>query len=178
MDDMTQARKWADQARHNDGKPTARERDMSQGEFYGLIRSQIEHEDELVNMRVIWLIISQAFFFGAYASLMTAPTEARNHLFEAELSLLVWLLPVAALAAGMLTYVSILSSLRAIANLRTHYDHYAAVQWSTDTSRVQYPDIQGSPGLRRWALVSPATLPLVFSISWFVILANLILSSP
>jgi hypothetical protein len=47
--------------------------DLSRAEFYQLIRGQIEHEEETVNQRVMWQIISQAFFFGAYASLLNAP---------------------------------------------------------------------------------------------------------
>lgn len=44
---------------------------ISQMELYCLIRKQIEHEDELVNQRVNWLLFSQAFFFGTFATILT-----------------------------------------------------------------------------------------------------------
>ena len=96
--------------------------ELSLAELYGLIRSQIEHENDLVSQRVIWQILTQVFFFGAYASLLNAPLEAKNSLFETEQILLLWRMPTAALLAGLLTYVGILSSLKTIVHLRQLYE--------------------------------------------------------
>ena len=74
---------------------------LSRAEYYQFIKQQIDHQDNLVNQRVIWQIIAQAFFFGAYASLMNAPKEAKGPLFDAEQRLLLWLLPLAGLLAGL-----------------------------------------------------------------------------
>jgi hypothetical protein len=46
--------------------------ELSCAEYYQFIKRQIDHQDNLVNQRVIWQIIAQAFFFSAYASLMNA----------------------------------------------------------------------------------------------------------
>lgn len=85
---------------------------------------QIEHEDELVSQRVIRQILTQAFFFGANASLLNAPIEAKNSLFETEQILHLWLMPTAALLAGLLTYVGIVSSLKTIVHVRQLYDDH------------------------------------------------------
>lgn len=116
--------------------------EQTQAKYYGLIRGQIEHHDNLVNQRVIWQIITQAFFFGAYASLLNAPKEAKTPLFEAEQFLLLWLMPIAGLLAGTLTYASIISSLKSIEHLHKLYDDYARSR-TEDVSTKLFPHIQG-----------------------------------
>ena len=92
--------------------------ELSLAELYGVIRSQIEHENDLVSQRVVWQILTQAFFFGAYTSLLNASKDAKNSLFESEQTLLLGLIHTAALLAGVLTYIDILSSLKATVSLR------------------------------------------------------------
>lgn len=150
--------------------------ELSLAELYGLIRSQIEHENDLVSQRVIWEILTQAFFFGAYASVLNAPPEAKNSLFDAQQILLLWLLPIAALLAGVLAYVGILSSLKTIVHLRKSYDHHVSEKGSGDPSSKLYPDIQGPPHLGKLAIFSPAVMPAVFSIAWLLVLGTLLIT--
>jgi hypothetical protein len=44
--------------------------ELTRAEHYDRIRNQIEHEDQQVNLRVIWQLIAQAFFFSAYTTLL------------------------------------------------------------------------------------------------------------
>jgi hypothetical protein len=74
--------------------------DLTRADYYRLIRSQIEHEDELVNLRVVRQLLVQSFFFSAYATLLDAPQQAKEMVFERMQQLLTWLIPVAALLAG------------------------------------------------------------------------------
>ena len=39
-------------------------------QYYQIIRSQIEHEDNLINQRLSWFVAAQAFLFSAYAILL------------------------------------------------------------------------------------------------------------
>lgn len=43
---------------------------ITQKELYEMIRKQIEHEDTLVNQRLIWLMLSQAFLFTAFSTIL------------------------------------------------------------------------------------------------------------
>jgi hypothetical protein len=151
--------------------------DLNRAQYYELIRNQIEHEDQTVNQRVIWQIISQAFFFGAYASLVTAPQQARDPVFQALQQFLLWAMPVAALLAGLLTYMSILASLRTMAYLRGLYENYANEGRPDDASSKLYPDIHGPAQARRWAIFTPLAMPLVFIITWIAVIAWLIVAS-
>ena len=46
-------------------------------QYYKIIRSQIEHEDNLINQRLSWFVAAQAFLFSAYAILLNAPSQVR-----------------------------------------------------------------------------------------------------
>ena len=159
----------------NEETPVNRSGELSLAELYGLIRSQIEHENELVSQRVIWQILSQAFFFGAYAALLNAPKEAKNALFESAQTILLWLMPSAAIIAGLFTYIGILASLKTINHLRQQYEDHANSKAPCDPSSKLYPDIQGPPHLRRLEMLSPGVMPIVFTITWLLILGRLLI---
>jgi hypothetical protein len=150
--------------------------ELSLAELYSLVRSQIEHENELLSQRVIWQILTQAFFFGAYASLVNAPKEAKSHLFESEQTLLLWLMPVAALLAGLVAYISIVSSLKTIVHLRQLYEERAQSRSPGDPSSKMYPDVQGPAPLGKMAMFSPGMMPIVFTVAWLMVLGRLVIA--
>ena len=41
--------------------------ELSQAQYDDRIRAQIQHEDELVNVRVVSQLLAQSFFFSTYA---------------------------------------------------------------------------------------------------------------
>lgn len=116
---------------------------LRRAELYQLIRSQIEHEDELVNLRVVWQLLVQSFFFSAYAALLTAKEPAKNPAFENLQQLLIWLIPVVALCAGLLTFISTFTALRSIRYLRQLYENYDQRVQERDPSAKLFPAIQG-----------------------------------
>jgi hypothetical protein len=149
--------------------------EVSRAEYYRLIRSQIEHEDNLVNQRVIWQIISQAFIFGAYATVLGVPKEPKNPFFEGQQQLLVWLLPVIGLSASLLTSAGIRSSVKTISHLAKLYAQYSESK-VRDVSTKLYPDIEGPQHVRKLAQLAPTWIPVVFSFAWCVILLRLLAS--
>jgi hypothetical protein len=151
--------------------------ELSRAEYYRLIKQQIDHQDNLVNQRVIWQIIAQAFFFSAYASLLNAPKEAKGPPFDAEQQLLLWLLPIAGLFTGLVTYPGILSSIKTIDYLRKLYDEYSHGKAPVDASSRLYPHIQGPPHLRRWASLAPLVMPLIFAVTWLIVIGRLIIAA-
>jgi len=151
--------------------------EVSRAEYYGLIRSEIQHEDNLINQRVIWQIISQAFIFGAYATLLNAPKEAKSPLFEGAQSLLLWIFPIAGLAVGLLTFASIMSSVRTISHLCGLYEEYSQSRAGKDPSSKLFPDIQGPQHLRRWAQLPPVLIPILFTVAWCIVLIRLLTSN-
>jgi hypothetical protein len=148
--------------------------ELTRAQYYDRIRSQIEHEDELINLRVVWQLLAQSFFFSTYAALLNAQKEAKNVLFSEEQQVLLWLMPIAALLAGVLTSASIFTSLANIVSLRHRYESYAKDQPEDQSSKL-FPPIQGEERLRKLANIAPIGLPLLFIVAWFIILIRLLL---
>jgi hypothetical protein len=48
---------------------------LSPVDLYHLVRSQIEHEDNLVSARLSWLLASQSCVFTAYAITLNGPVK-------------------------------------------------------------------------------------------------------
>ncbi|RPH80118.1 MAG: hypothetical protein EHM80_06110 [Nitrospiraceae bacterium] len=146
-------------------------------DLYGLIRSQINHEDDLVSQRVLWALLPQAFFLGAYVGLLNAPYQPRkNSIFAEEQILLLWLLPMAGLLTGLLAYFGIVSSLKSIAHLRHLYEDRVQAKASGDHSTKFYPEIQGPPHIRKLAFITPAWMPLIFILAWLIVLGSLLVA--
>ena len=124
--------------------------ELSLAELYSVIRCQIDHEDDLVSQRVLWALLTQAFFVRAYVGLLNASKEVKNSLFEAEQTILLWLLPTAALLTGLLAYLGIAASLKSIASLRHLYEDHVQAKASSDRSTKLYPDLQGPRTSENW----------------------------
>src|SRR5581483_7947161 len=55
-------------------------------------------------------MIAEAFFTGAYVTLLNAQEKAKNPVFAFQQDLMFWVLPVAAVLAGALGYAAVLAS--------------------------------------------------------------------
>lgn len=137
---------------------------LSDVEYYSLIRSQIEHEDNLIGQRLSWFVASQSFFFTAYAIVVSnlkpgLPTHPQQFL-------LYRIIPMAGVATCALLYCTTLGGHFAIRNL----------------SRLYKRESEGHPsglppvhGLRRTQFLgesAPLFLPPIFLFLWLVLLFN------
>jgi hypothetical protein len=93
--------------------------------LYDRYRRQVEHEDNLVNHRVSWLVASQSFLLGTYVFLLTPATGALNVVDEATLRRTVTLLQqcfsVAGLIASLAVAMSVSAALFALSDLVRDY---------------------------------------------------------
>ena len=151
--------------------PTLEGSSLSPLEYYNLIRSRIEHEDNLVVQRLSWLVASQSFLFTAYAIvtnglatqpdlLALPPSDAR---FLAQLQLLNQLIPVVGTLTSVLIYVSILA---AVASMRRLRDSYHS-RFPDDERGV--PPIMTAAPIRLFGHSAAVLLPLVFITIWLVL---------
>lgn len=69
--------------------------------------------------------------------MLLSQKEAKTPLFDAEQMLMLWLIPIAGLLAGALTYASIIAWLKAIEHLHHLYDDYARSR--TDDASAKRP---------------------------------------
>jgi hypothetical protein len=119
----------------------------------------------------------QSFFFSTYATLLNATGEVKNVLFGQQQEFLLWAVPIAAFLAGILATISIVASLYNIEYLRQLYEDDPKHRDEDDQSATLFPAIQGLDASRKWGRVPPIGLPLLFILTWLVILIRLILTA-
>jgi hypothetical protein len=133
-------------------------------EIYKITRAQIEHHDNGVNQRVIWLSIGQSFFFNVYAMLVTAKAPTPE-LMEKQKMLAV-IFPIAALLVSIFTLIDVLAGILYLRKLRKGYKGH------TDGSSAEgpFPMLNGTKWDRRFQRISPLMIPIIFVITWVYLL--------
>ena len=121
-------------------------------ELYRALREQWTHEDNLVNHRLMWLILSQGLLFTAYGTLSTA-----------KLHWLVVGFPFFGMAVSAVIGVSIFAALAAIENVNRQYDEAGL--------NALCPLSPGRSTGNRGKLAAQA-LPFVFGALWVLALAG------
>lgn len=110
-------------------------------EEYDRYRHNIEHEDELINHRLTWLLISQSFLFGACVAAGSVPFALR----------------VASVVLCLCVYMSIIAAIRSISFLRAEVDGRAP---------SNCPPIVGADKSHTFGLVAPLGIPIVLILGW------------
>lgn len=123
-------------------------------------RRRIEHEDNLLNQRVSWIVSSQAFLLTGYAILLNAPIELRNEHHARDHALLMKLIPLTSISITLLLWIAMFAGIAAMRALRAA----AARHPSYDADHVQ-----GSRVTRILGLVPIALVPGVFLVTWLLL---------
>jgi hypothetical protein len=121
-------------------------------DLYRALREQWTHEDNLINHRLMWLILSQGLLFTAYGNLSTARHK--------------WLVigfPLFGMAVAAVIAISIFAALDASVAIRTQYRE-AGLDALCTLSPVSKTVHRG-----RWAAQS---LPFVFAALWMLALTG------
>jgi hypothetical protein len=121
-------------------------------ELYRALREQWTHEDNLVNHRLMWLILSQGLLFTAYGTLTTA-----------KLHWLVFGFPFFGMAVSAAIGVSIFAALAAIEEVHRQYE--------AARLNALCPLSPGRSTGNRGKLAAQA-LPFVFGALWLLALAG------
>jgi hypothetical protein len=132
-------------------------------QYYQIIRSQIEHEDNLINQRLSWFVAAQAFLFSAYAILLNAPAQVRLQRFATQQEILLSLIPLVAIAVSILIYITVIAALLAMANLRRLLKNHME-------DSALFPPVQGYRQTFLLGQATPILIPFVFMSSWIVLL--------
>jgi hypothetical protein len=147
--------------------PSLEEYPLTPLDYYNVIRSRIEHEDNLVVQRLSWLVASQSFLFTAYAivtnGLASQPPPPACVRFSSQLQLLYQLIPVVGTLTCTLIYISILAAVASMRRLRNSYHS----RFGDDEKGV--PPIMTHPPIRLFGHSAAVLLPLVFITIWLVI---------
>ena len=134
-------------------------------QYYQIIRSQIEHEDNLINQRLSWFVAAQAFLFSAYAILLNAPSQVRLQSFAAQQEILFFLIPLVAIGVSILIYITVIAAMLATANLRRLLETHM-----NEKDSALLPPVQGYRQTLLLGQASPISIPFLFMTSWIVLL--------
>lgn len=134
---------------------------------YRIVRTQIEHEDNLVSQRLSWFLASQSFLFTAYAITLNGPIQLHFKDFEAQERLLMHLLPLVAIVSAALIWLSILAGFSAMRKLREDFYRHAGSQLPSGL-----PPIQTKGSTLLGGQLGPVILPLLFLAVWLVLLVH------
>jgi hypothetical protein len=137
---------------------------------YTILRSQLEHEDTLINHRLSWLITSQAIFFGFYVnSTREAAVASRD---AAAPSGVQAVLAILALFTCVLMYTTLMPGLFALWGLREDYEACRA-QRSSEQAVVPELFPRTPVPTHHLGLVAPIFLPILFICGWLYILSTI-----
>lgn len=131
-------------------------------EMYRILRGEIEHEDQLINHRLSWLVSSQAFMLTAFAITLNAPVLFVNPIYAKLNRILYLLLPFTGMVSALLIYPSILGAIIALQRLQRH---------SRGRTPTDLPPIHGSPLTIILGHCGPLLIPWVFIVTWLVLLS-------
>lgn len=132
-------------------------------ESYHVLRGQIEHEDQLINHRLSWLVSAQSFLLTAYAITLNAPVQFSIPAYEKLNRILFRLLPLSGLAVVTLIYLTIIAAILALLRLRALADGELP---------GGLPPIHGHRGTMWLGLIGPLLIPCVFAVVWIVLALN------
>jgi hypothetical protein len=130
-------------------------------ELYRVVRAEIEHEDQLINHRLSWLVSSQSFLLTGFAVSLNAPIPMRTPEFERVNHILFNVLPYAGLAMVAFIYPTILGAMLAMGRLRRHV---------RGRKPHGFPPVQVSNFTLFLGHLGPVFVPWVFIAAWLIVI--------
>jgi hypothetical protein len=125
-----------------------------------LIQARLNHEDDLINQRISWLVNSQSFLLTAYAITLNGLAADSGRPHAAIQRKLLELLPIAGIASVLLVVVAIIGGLFALSELR----RFAATKYPKDRLFII-----SKPTIQFLGVSAPTVIPIVFLIIWLAI---------
>lgn len=89
---------------------------ISRKELYDMIRQQIEHEDGLVNQRLNWLLLSHAFLFAAFTTVITNDKSSTK--FQSFYDMIPLIITIAGWSLNLFSFFGIRSAHKSLKHLR------------------------------------------------------------
>ena len=146
-------------------QPAASEEEIEWREHL-FFREEMRHEDNLINQRVSWLISSQAFLLGGFATLINSGGGGSVPAINNLKGVMVTGLPVAGILAVVAGYSTILAAVSHVQGIR---------QLMVNRSHRNMPSLHNWHTLQlRMGLFGPLVTPLIFVAFWIVILTKIV----
>lgn len=140
----------------------------SNTEYYNLTKVKSRYSNTSISRPIIWLTLSQSFYFFAYALLIIASGFSHITACRVEQSLLLKLLPIVGIVSCVFSFRFIMVRILDVPlQVKTSADTYSKTIAATCIS--PYPNSWFMGILEQ---IVPLFLPLLFFICWGIILVN------
>lgn len=151
--------------------------EFARHEHYQIYRRYVEHEDELINQRLLWGVNIQGFLFATYGlciQKLAAGGASQPEPFSATwlLRWLVVLLPVLGICISVVSMSGVLAAWQALDALYSRWKRIdAEYQITRGLPLSPLPELRGGGALKAHGLglVAPLVFPLLFAVAWAVV---------
>jgi len=130
-----------------------------------MIAVQINHEDELIGVRVSWLVISQSFLFGTFAALVGMQGVVGRE--AGAVMLLLNLIPLVGMLLPVLVLVAVGAATYAIWQWRVEHDRICKMD---EAKQLDWPELKHRGLVSMMGHLLPIVGSLGFLLAWLVIL--------
>jgi hypothetical protein len=168
---------------------------MSNDDFtagYSILRTKWHAEDELINHRVTWLLVSQGLLFSAYAALYYARATALAPIsdlkdidnikqtfpiksiilenIDCDLTDAAQVIPIIGIATALAIWLSISGAVVAMGILHKNYDNIKKNAVRREVNLLHVESLGVSAFTSALGVIAPITIPPVFCITWGFVL--------
>jgi hypothetical protein len=148
-------------------------------EHYKLFRDYVEHEDSLIDHRLLWNINIQGFLFATYGFSVQKLAEVQIHSGAQEIigaQALYWLigvLPFFGIAVSVWSFLGVIAAQDAIASLTKQWEEIEG-EYRKRGSTLALPKLIGGGDLKahKWGFLAPKSFPWVFVAAWALLLIH------
>jgi len=141
---------------------------MSEGSLIdrlNMIDAQLRHEDDLIGLRMSWMVISQSFLFGTFATLVGLRSVAGRAAEAVRLLLL--LIPAVGVFLPVLVLVAVGAATYAMSQWRAEHDRICNLPEAKD---LDWPSLRHSRLVTVLGHSLPIAASIGFLLAWLVIL--------
>ena len=141
---------------------------MSEGSLIdrlNMIDAQLRHEDDLIGLRMSWLVISQSFLFGTFATLVGLRSVAGTAAEAVRLLLI--LIPAVGVFLPVLVLVAVGAATYAMSQWRAEHDRICNLPEAKD---LDWPSLKHSRLVTVLGHSLPIAAAIGFLLAWLVIL--------
>jgi len=133
--------------------------------LYDRVRGQVEHENELYNQRIIWLITMQAFLYATIGLLMQAKVEPAGAAWGDQIDAFMGLVCVLGTLVALVCYRLLSTAGKALRLLKRQWNEVS--QDAPPEVLKYFPHASGSQGKDlRGVLFRSGYLPMYFALGW------------
>ena len=130
-----------------------------------MIAAQMRHEDELIGLRMSWLVISQSFLFGTFATLVGLKSLVGTAADAVRLLLI--LIPAVGVFLPVLVLVAVAAATYAISQWRAEHDRICNLP---EAKNLDWPSLRHSRLVTVLGHSLPIAASIGFLLAWLVIL--------